>query len=174
MKRKILLTVLVLTAVLSITPYIGTVLATPPTPVLFRVDFSTFGGTREVRQAGNSNNWIMHANTYADLIGDIEGSMTAEAYWIFHGWAGPVDDPMMLEVRSVNGHVLLTIDAKVDGKTGTIQLRFNDVTGESVGTWVIFGGTDELSGLHGQGTWETSYDTGVPDQVFEGQIHFDP
>lgn len=173
MNRKILLTALVLTTFLLATPYLGIAHATPLTPVLFGVRFDTFGGTQEYRQAGN--NWIIHANTYSDLIGDIEGSMTAEAYWIFHDWAGPVEDPFMLEVGSVNGHVLLTIDATVDGKIGTIQIRFNDVTGESVGRWVIIGGTEELTGLHGQGIWYgPDFIDGVLCQVFEGQIHFDP
>ena len=173
MNKKALFMVLVIAAVLLATPYVGIVFATPPSPILFGAQIDTLGGTFEFRQAGN--NWICHGSTYCDFIGDIEGSMTAQAYWIFHNWVGPVEDPFMLEIGSVNGHVLLTIEAIVDGKMGTIQLRFNAVTSDSGGTWVIYGGTDELKGLHGYGNWY-SYGVinGVPCQVFEGQIHFEP
>ena len=178
MKKKIsTLFIIALTTCLLVTSYVGAVHATLPTPVIFGVRLDSFGGSPpEYIQAGKSDNWILHASTYGDLIGDIEGSMTAEAHWIYHGWAGPVGDPLMTEVKLVGGHVLLTIDASVDGKMGTIMLKFID-DGHNVwaGTWIIYGGTGQLKGLHGKGTWVIpGMIEGVPCQVFEGQIHFDP
>jgi hypothetical protein len=178
MKKKIsTLIVIALTACLFVTSYVGMVHATPPTSVLFGSPFDSFGGSPpEYIQAGESNTWFLHASTYGELIGDIEGSFTAEAHWIYHGWAGPVEDPLMTEVKLVVGHVLLTIDASVDEKTGTIMLKFID-DGHNVyaGTWVIYGGTGGLKGLHGKGTWVIpGVIEGVPCQLFEGQIHFDP
>jgi hypothetical protein len=176
--RKILLTVLALTAVLLATPYIGMVHAKPPTNILFYVPMEGFGGTSEIRQTGESDTWISYGSTYGFVEGDIIGEFTADAYWIYHNWVGPVEDPFMLTLERSNGHVVLTINpTTIMGmeKTGTIKLRFNDVYGdEFAGTWVINGGTDELKGVNGQGTWYIDPDYGLfGGQAFEGQIHFD-
>jgi hypothetical protein len=173
MNRKILLTVLALAAVLFATPYIGMVHATTPMPVSFGVTLTGIDEeTVDYRQ--NGPNWIAQYISFGLVSGDIEGSMTGEPYWIYHQWVGPDEDPYMLEVEKVNGHVLLTIDpATVGDKTGKIVLRFNDVFGtDFAGTWVIIGGTDELKGIHGQGTWSIDLVNFV--QVFEGKIQFNP
>ena len=136
-----------------------------------------FGGTSEFRQAGESDTWISYGSTFGFVEGDIVGSFTADAYWIYHDWVGPVEDPFMLTLERGNGHVLLTIDpATVGGKTGTIKLRFNDVFGdEFAGTWAIFGGADELKGVTGQGIWYIDPGYGLfGGQAFEGQIHITP
>ena len=154
------------------TPIVGMVHATPPTPILFGVPFDTFGVTAvEYRQAGK--NWISYANTYGDLIGDIEGNMTADAHWIHHDWVGPYEDPLMEELEWSSGLVLLTIDPDTvmgETVTGTLTLKFTS-PGD---TWVIYGGTGDLKGLHGQGTWGMGIVDGRFCQVFEGKIHFDP
>jgi hypothetical protein len=78
-------------------------------------------------------------------------------------------NPDLSEIGFSTGGAVLTIDpATVEGKTGTIVLKFN-ANGLS-GNWVLKDGTGELEGLHGQGTWTT----GLGGQVFEGKIHFDP
>ena len=182
MNRKILLIILALTAVLLATPYIGMVHAKPPTDVLFYVPMEGFGGTGEVRQVGNSNNWISYASTFGFLEGDIEGSMTAEAHWIWHfedEWVGPEEDPYMLTVpHSSNGGSVLTVDPDTvmeNSVTGTLTLKFVTRGNEFAGTWVIKGGTGDLKGITGQGTWYIDPEYGLMGgQAFEGKIHFDP
>jgi hypothetical protein len=190
LNRKILLTVLVLAAVLVATPYIGMVHAKPPTDTLFYVPLEGFGGTNEYRQAGNSNNWILYSSTYGNLEGDIVGTMTAEAHWIWHfedEWVGPELDPLMenLPPYTSNGGSVLTVDPDTVmgiAVTGTLTLKFVESGTEFAGTWVIKGGTDDLKGITGQGKWYmeiTIVDPMDPStwtmmQVFEGKIHFDP
>jgi len=182
-KRKILLMVLALTAVLVATPYVGMGYAKPPTDALFYVPNVGFGGTNEWRQAGNSNNWILYASTYGNLEGDIVGTMTAEAHWIWHfedEWVGPDEDPFMLEAppSSGNGGSVLTVDPDLvmgNSVTGTLTLKFVTRGNEFAGTWVIYGGTGDLKGITGQGTWYIDPSYGLfGGQAFEGKIHFDP
>jgi hypothetical protein len=178
--KKSLLAVLVFTAVLLATPYMGIVRATQP--ISFSFEHLALGyGEPEYRQAGK--NWISYASSYGIVTGDIIGEYAGNAHWIYHDWVGPYEDPFMLTVEKGNGNGLGTIDATlVMGmeKTGTIKFRFNDVFGSDfAGTWVFFGGTGDLKGLHGQGTWHVEYiiDDGQivgGYQVFEGQAHFDP
>jgi hypothetical protein len=182
LNRKILLTILALTAVLLATPYIGMVHATLPTDVLFYVPMEGFGGTAEVRQTGESNNWISYGNTFGFVEGDIIGSMTAEAHWIYHfedEWVGPELDPYMLTVPfRGNGGPVLTIDPDtVMGipVTGTLTLKFVTRGNEFAGTWAIQGGTGDLKGIAGQGTWYIDPGYGlIGGQAFEGQIHINP
>ncbi len=175
--RKILLAVLALAVVLLATPYLGLAHATSPTDVLFYVPLWTFGSSgSEYLQVGDSDTWIEHADTYGALAGDIVGAWTAEARWIYHKWVGPIEDPYLLQVGLANGHIVQTVEVTQVmgiGKTGTIKLEFNDVFGmEFGGPWTIRGGTGELEGLQGQGTWIMNF--AIFEQVFEGQVHFDP
>jgi hypothetical protein len=172
--------VLALTVVLLATPHIGIVHAKPPAAVLFYVTMEGFGGTTgETRQAGNSNNWISYASTYGFLEGDIEGSMTAEAHWIWHfedEWVGPEEDPFMLTVpHSSNGGSVLTVDPEtVMGipVTGTLKLMFVTRGNEFARTWIIQGGTVDLKCITGQGTWYIDPGYGLMGgQAFEGKIH---
>jgi len=179
MNRKILLTVLALTAVLLAIPYIGMAHAVPPTDIEFYIPMEGFGGTAEVTQAGESNNWISYGNTYGSIEGDIVGSMTAEARWVYHfedEWAGPEVDPYMMTVpfRGSGGPVLTIIPTTIMGmeKEGTLILKFTARGNEFAGTWVIIGGTEELKDVSGQGTWYIDPNYGLfGAQAFEGQIH---
>jgi hypothetical protein len=176
MNKKILLSILMLSAVLLATPYISMVHATKPTSVLFGVALPTVQVLyNEFRQDGP--NWVEHDGLQAQLIGDIVGTMTSDARWVIQHWVGPVQDPYMLQVVHSTGHIVITVDpATIDGKTGTLTILFNqDVPTALAGTWVIIGGTGDLKSLHGQGTWTIpGFVNGVPCQVFEGQVHFDP
>ena len=178
--KKSLLAVLVLTAVLLAIPCIGMVHAKKPLPISFEAHSLGFGEA-EYRQAGN--NWISDANSYGYLAGDLAGEYAGNARWVYHNWVGPYEDPFMLTVGLASGHGLGTYEiTEVMGmeKTGTIKLMWNDVFGnEFAGTWVMYGGTDELKGLHGQGTWHVEYIIVGGQivggyQVFEGQAHLDP
>jgi len=64
----------------------------------------------------------------------------------------------------------------VDGKSGGLVMRLHGKSGEPgsewSGEWVILEGTEELEGIHGQGTWSgLGYPAG--DIPYEGWIHFD-
>ena len=72
-------------------------------------------------------------------------------------------------------------DVTVEGKSGTLEMR---AVGKRLspdqdweGQWVITGGTGELAGLRGHGTW---WGPGAPapgvqgDIHYAGQIHFEP
>jgi hypothetical protein len=182
MNRKILFKATSIIVVLLAASYIGMAYAKPPTDTLFYVTMEGFGGTMEMRQTGESNNWICYANTAGFLEGDIVGSMTAEAHWIWHfmdEWVGPEEDPLALTVpHSSNGGSVLTVDPdSVMGNsvTGTLTLKFVTRGNEFAGVWVILGGTGDLKGTTGQGIWYLDLGYGlIGGQAFEGKIHIDP
>jgi hypothetical protein len=183
MNKKILLMVLPFVIVLLATPCIGMVYAKPPTDILFYVPMEGFAGTTEYRQADNSNNWILYSSTSGLLEGHIVGSMTAEARWIWHfedEWVGPEEDPYWqnLPPYRSNGGSVLTVDPDtVMGTpvTGTLTVKFVTRGNEFTGTWVIYGGTGDLKGITGQGTWHMDPLYGLfGGQAFEGKIHFNP
>jgi hypothetical protein len=179
-KKIVMLTITLLAVFLMVPSLIGTTQAcwwrrpVVCESVSFQIPMEGFGITSyEYRQVGN--NWITHASTYGLFTGDIEGSFTADACWIYYNWVGPDEDPYMLTVGWTNGRVLHTITATtVLGmeKTGTMKLMFI-VNGEEIaGTWIIYGGTGELKGIHGRGTFAQSMDTGVIE--FDGKICLHP
>jgi hypothetical protein len=180
MNRKILFKATSIIVVLLAASYIGMAYAKPPTDTLFYVTMEGFGGTMEMRQTGESNNWICYANTAGFLEGDIVGSMTAEAHWIWHfeeEW-DPILDPFMLTPHGSNGGSVLTVDPDtVMGipVTGTLTVKFVTRGNEFTGTWVIYKGTGDLKGITGQGTWYMDPEYGLMGgQAFEGKIHFNP
>ena len=73
-----------------------------------------------------------------------------------------------------------TFEGEVDGKTGTLTLRFLGSrwgTEDWEGKWVILSGTGELAGLKGQGTfWGVgSAGHGYPGDIYyAGKTHFEP
>jgi hypothetical protein len=71
-------------------------------------------------------------------------------------------------VLGVSGGFTMLLEAKCYG---------NNLKGptyyDTEGTWVITGGTGDLAGVHGQGTW-WHIRTGFTGQEYEGQIHFEP
>ena len=180
MIRKVIAAIpaLALVVVLLATPFIGVTTATKPTSVLFGAPFYSFQSASPPEYRQNGPNWVSHGSVTLDLIGDVVGEMKpSDAYWIYRDWIGPEEDPTMLTAAAIHGHVEFTVDpATVAGKTGTLTIKFNDViAGTAGGTWVIIGGTGELKSLHGHGTWRSpDFIDGIPCQVFEGQIHFDP
>jgi hypothetical protein len=182
-KKKSLFTVVALTTVLLATSYIEIAYSKASTDVLFYVSMQGFGGTSEYRQAGNSNNWILYSSTFGDLEGGIVGTMSAEAHWIWHfedEWVGPEEDPFMLAAPPSSGNggsVLTVVPDTVMGTpvSGTLTLKFVTRGNEFTGTWVIKGGTGDLKGVTGQGTWFIDPTYGqFGGQAFEGKIHFNP
>jgi Protein of unknown function (DUF3224) len=160
--RKILLTVLALAAVLSVTPYIGTVHATKPTSFVFTC-YPYHADLVDYRQAGKSGNWIYDIVVDSTLTGDITGTDVAHNHWIVHS-----DGSLNIQLECTS-----TIDSFM-GKSvsGTLNYKLDgsgDASG-SEGTWVIISGTGDLANLRGQGTF-----TGTLVAVeYTGQIHFDP
>jgi len=111
-----------------------------------------------VKIAGN--NIIFEHSGFGEWTGDISGNTYGEHRWVAH--ANGI----------TNVHVDLTfssVTAMGESKSGTLSVLFiGKITGPGVGegTWRIVGGTEDLSNLHGGGTWS-------PGQ-YVGQIHFDP
>lgn len=123
------------------------------------------GATNVVAEpAGDSDNIIYNLNLYGVFVGDIAGVYTSESLWITHD-AGTADS-------WTKAHGIDTISpATVDGKTGTLTFMLNGKTGVG-GTWVILGGTGDLSDCHGHGTYTPS--TASPYiNYYEGEVHFD-
>ena len=71
----------------------------------------------------------------------------------------------------------------VDGKLGTLEMRVSGSRPDALtdwdgGKWVITGGTGELAGLRGQGTWSGPGWLGIDPNVYgvipySGNIHFE-
>ena len=163
MKRKILLTVLSLTAIFLGAPCIGLALATPSTTVSGQI--TVVGSPTRIEAAGESGNLFMDIQGSGVFTGDIEGTFTAGAAWVFHKIGTP-------DMRA-NAHIVNYVSATVMGKTGTLTFMLYANTGKMINNWVIYGGTGELANLHGQGTYY-AVTPGGDTLAYEGQIHFDP
>ena len=163
MKRKILLTVLALAAVLLATPYIGMVHAKPSTTVSGTIVLTSsvpIGGGR----AGKSDNLILIMDITEEWDGDIVATGTTQATWIMHNWVDPMGGPDTW----FNVHEKLTLSATVLGASGTLTMELNLAGTE--GHWIIIDGTGGLANLRGHGTATL---TTVP-YSYTGQVHFDP
>lgn len=167
MKRKILLIVLALTGVLVATPYVGVVYAKPSTSVSGAIMITGYIPL-EILPRGNSDNVAMKVLLTAMFTGDIAGTTTYEAIWIIHN----------REVNlGANMHEKIIFETvTVLGKTGSLTLEANMGSkrpADSVWHWTILGGTGELAGLHGHGTWAPE-NPGDFVEYYEGEVHFDP
>ena len=124
------------------------------------------------------NHFDAFTNTGMYLTGPITGTFEQTVTVIIH-----TGEPTFVEVPpfDFSWRIDRTIDATVDGKSGTVVMRLickgstvmvgtSSVTSLE-GTWVIISATDELAGLHGQGTWWNI----PPGRLgYEGQLHFSP
>ena len=166
MNRKILLTVITLTALLSATPFIGMACAKPATNVSGTALVDIFSSTTlDARPAGNSDNMILTISIIEMWQGDIEAVGNGVSIWVSHGWPLPG--------WKLNIHEKLTFsDATVLGKSGTftMDLIFQESETGSSGYWTILSGTDELANLHGHGTLDLS----TFPYEYSGQVHFSP
>jgi hypothetical protein len=143
--------------------------ATKPMPVS-----GTFGqtaaGSSTAWQAGESDNHIVtFSGVTIAWTGDISGTASYDGRWVIHNYG----DPMNAWVNSIG---LYTIEATVDGKSGTLYIEGLGNSGNpQPSTWRIIRGTDELANLHGQGTFEPNLATPNPfDYLYSGNVHFDP
>jgi hypothetical protein len=172
MKKKILLTVLALTAVLLATPYIGMVHAKPSTAVSGTIVITGYVPL-EILPRGKSDNLIMKVLLTAEFTGDIAGTTTYEAFMMLHNFIPPMGGP---DVAS-NIHEKITFETvTVLGKSGSLTLEANLCShrpADSAWHWTILGGTGELANLHGHGTWAPE-NPGDLVEYYEGQVHFDP
>jgi hypothetical protein len=120
------------------------------------------------------NHFDAFTNTGIYLTGPITGTFEQTVTVTFH-----TGEPTFVEAPPMDflWRIDRTIDATIGDKSGTIVMRLIckgslTTTGTTLeGTWVIISATDELAGLHGQGTWWNI----PPGKLgYEGQIHFDP
>jgi hypothetical protein len=168
MKKKILLTVLALTAVLLATPYIGMVHAKPSTAVSGTIVITGYVPL-EILPRGKSDNLIMKVLLTAEFTGDIEGTTTYEAFWMLHNFVPPDGGPNI----AANMHEKITFETvTVLGESGSMTMEAN-MGGNEVWHWTILGGTGGLANLHGHGTWAPEVPGGMV-EFYEGQVHFDP
>lgn len=177
-KKFLTIAMTLLTLSLIIAPLIGTAQACQwrrrfvCKQVSFHIPMDGFGITSlEYTKLGDK--WISYASTYGFVVGDIEGSFTANARWIYYNWAGPDEDPYMETVERADGYTLHTFNVSAilgSEKTGTLKLLFLVSGSEIAGTWIIYGGTGELSGIIGRGTMAQSLADGAIN--FDGKIHF--
>jgi hypothetical protein len=102
------------------------------------------------------------------LTGDILGTETGtyDRMFLIHNYlSGP-------SFWKVTEHGLITIEATVDGMSGTLYIKTASNSQKAVdGVWTIVGGTEGLANLHGQGTFNHISQV---EFEYEGQVHFDP
>ena len=115
--------------------------------------------------AGESDNSVLHISSTGMWTGGIMGSNTGEARWVGHNVLTP-------ESWRNTHNVVTFSSATVMGKTGGLSIMTIGKT--DGGKWVILGGTDELEGLHGQGTYLQTGAMFGKVSDYEGEIHFDP
>ena len=119
-----------------------------------------------LRVAGESDNAFMDVSIPLKWVGGIKGTCINEMRWIILHHDTPK------EMTLIPGVMTFT-NAEVDGKKGTLTIRyFNVETAEEFGgVWRIISGTGELANLHGEGTISV---LSFPVFAYTGQIHFDP
>jgi hypothetical protein len=123
------------------------------------------GATVSPNPAGESDNAVLYISSTGSYTGGIIGSFTGEGRWVGHNIGTPD--------LSRNTHNVVTFSAAtVMGKTGGLSIMTIGKT--DGGNWVILGGTDELKGLHGQGTYSATGSMFGKVADYEGEIHFDP
>ncbi len=122
----------------------------------------------DLRFAGNTT--FVYGTEVSTFSGTFDGSATDEFVVVCH-----MQRPDLYRVF-VKGTI--AFDGMVDGQDGTMTMKFVGKETSTTcdpspaiwsGTWTIIGGTDELSDLHGHGTWTGP--SGTLD--YAGQIHFD-
>jgi hypothetical protein len=108
-------------------------------------------------------------------------------------WQGSISGTGTLEMDSTNlnvgtidergvihGFLTLTTGISVLGvaKTGTLEIKLHNVIergDKSGGVWRIVGGTDDLEGLHGEGTLELAvFQPPMIVIAYAGQVHYEP
>ena len=165
MNKKILIFAVALMAVVTVTLPVSLVSATKPLPVSFSVTIIPSGPPAAPKMAGNSDNGFVTPESDIFLTGGISGTGTYSGRWVIHNSG----DPENVFVTSKGRY---EIEATVDDKSGTLYFKACTKTGSGKpSTWRIVGGTGELAGLHGQGTF-TAVD--LFNYNYVGQVHFDP
>ena len=136
------------------------------------------GGIIGPEKTAGGNHFDVFTNFGVYKSGPIEGTFEQTVEVAYHTGL-PDFDPDVTPWPPANftWKIERIIDATVDGKSGTLVMHLNakgstpPAPGTLQGTWVIISGTDELSGLRGQGTW---WNIGGQTLGYEGKIHFSP
>ena len=129
-----------------------------PTPVdgTWTYQYTSFVPTKQA-----SGNTFVPVTESATWVGDFMGTSTMEISGMIHADG------------SINFKGVIYFDGSVLGEDGTLNISYNgrvSASGEVSCSWVIKSGTDELSALHGQGTYSGTGFT----LDYSGNIHFDP
>jgi len=164
MKRKVLVMAVTMLALSVSVAY-----ATKPSDVTF---YEEIAGSSGLSSKPVGVNMIQESERWGIMTGDITGEWTALYRAVLHKM-----DP---GAKLITVQAEYTIDAAVEGKSGELHIRldyrlWNMPTEPLVkGNWVITGGTEDLKGLHGQGTFTWYLEGTVQIRQFDGQVHFDP
>jgi hypothetical protein len=166
MKKIISAVLLTLIISLMLTTFVSFANATTPETVSGTWKHGTPATTvYEKTQAGQSDNRFWDLSVNSIWTGDIAGTQTSDSKWVLHyplGGSG-----------TINAHGSNIITATVDGKSGSLYVNIEgkkNVDGSMDGTWVIIGGTGDLTNLHGQGTFSGVFGG---DYSYTGQIHWE-
>ncbi len=163
MKKVLFLALLTICLVLPIAAHAG-----PPVDV--QGDFTYLPlGCKEERWANDNQFFYDCADTGDWYQGDFSGTSTEEYDVVLFGSQGN----FVYEYAFYKGTVTFT--GTVAGRTGSLVIKMVGTSPGDVanwtGTWRIISGTGELANLHGNGvTWNN----GLMDVHYEGQVHFDP
>jgi hypothetical protein len=135
----------------------GPVHATPPEEAAG--NFMTFTQTPTSERTAGPNTFIELTET-----GELDGT-----------FSGPYEAHQSIHLRKDGSMVLqgvVTCECVVEGRAGTLTFRINarGTMDDFEGRYVIIGGTDGLSNLHSQGSFEGT-DVGG---TYTGRFHFDP
>jgi len=158
MKKSFSVTLVCLIA-LSATVFLPNVFASPPEP-------ASGSWTYVVTSIEDTKYADGNTFRYGEEIGTWTGTFTGTSFDYFEVVIHPKG------FVTCQGRIAFTGD--VNGASGTLEIIFIGKKDLAVnlwsGKWVILGGTGDLAGLQGRGTWEgPSFDLD-----YEGWIHFNP
>lgn len=141
------------------------VLATKPIPVSGTFTIIPSAPPQTPKMSGKSDNGIAAPQSNVVFTGGIAGTGSYSGRWVMHN----IGDPQSVWVNAKGDY---EIEATVNSKSGTLYLKACTKSGSGKpSTWRIVGGTGELKGLHGQGTF-TAID--LLNYNYIGEVHFDP
>ncbi len=165
LNRKILLTVLFLTAVVLTLPILTVLAASPIIEVSGTIKSGSTAPPVLIKDVGG--NRFLLIRTASNWTGSIMGKTVGSQTWIVH-----MGGNQQTNHTFVNAEIFFTT-ATVGGKTGTmtvqlINMAWSGAPEKTHGYWRIQNASGELAGLQGGGDWVTG--GGV--NQYQGTIHW--